>query len=112
VPRFDALHTGDRGRLAAYERCLGKGYATEAARATLDYGFDPVGLDEIVSFTTTTNLRSQRVMRQLGMTRDPVDDFDRPCIERGHNLQRHVLYRISRGQFNDVRSRIGFPPIP
>jgi RimJ/RimL family protein N-acetyltransferase len=31
-----------------------------------------LGLDEIVSFTTTGNVRSQRVMQKLGMTRDPA----------------------------------------
>src|SRR4051812_42133923 len=29
----------------------GKGYATEAARASLRYGFEQLGLDEIVAFT-------------------------------------------------------------
>jgi len=69
----------------------GHGYAPEAARATLDHGFNELGLDEIVSFTTATNLRSQRVMQKLGMTRD----FEHPNVPPGHPLRPHVLYRIT-----------------
>jgi ribosomal-protein-alanine N-acetyltransferase len=71
----------------------GHGYATEAARAALAYGFEVAGLDEIVSFTATTNLRSQAVMRRLGMTSDPADDFDHPRVD-DERLRRHVLFRL------------------
>ena len=74
----------------------GHGYATEAAREALAVGFDEVGLAEIVSFTAVSNERSQAVMRRLGMTRDPADDFDNPTIVEGHPLRRSVLYRITR----------------
>ena len=74
----------------------GNGYATEAAFAALDHGFGPAGLDEIVSFTATTNLPSQRVMQKIGMTHDEAGDFDHPRLPDGHRLQRHVLYRIAR----------------
>lgn len=74
----------------------GHGYATEAAREAVRVGFDEVGLEEIVSFTVPTNLRSQAVMRRLGMTRDPADDFDYPTIAEGHPLRRSVLYRLRR----------------
>ena len=73
----------------------GRGYATEAARASLTDGFDRVGLTEIVSFTTPINLPSIAVMERLGMTRDPNDDFDHPGVPKGHPLRRHVLYRIA-----------------
>lgn len=73
----------------------GQGYATEAARAALAYGFDAVGLTEVVSMTSTTNLRSQAVMRKLGMTRDPADDFDHPRVLDNDRLRRHVLFRLS-----------------
>ncbi len=72
------------------------GYATEAALAALDYGFDIADLGEIVSMTATTNIRSQRVMQRIGMTRDPADDFDHPNVPDGHRLKPHVLYRIRR----------------
>ena len=74
----------------------GRGYATEGAREALRFGFKDLGLAEIVSFTATPNLRSQAVMRRLGMTRDPADDFDHPRLADGHPLRRHVLYRGRR----------------
>lgn len=72
----------------------GQGYATEAAQAALDFGFD-LGMNEIVSFTVPSNSRSRRVMERIGMTRDPAGDFNHPSLPNGHPLQRHVLYRIS-----------------
>lgn len=74
----------------------GLGYASEAARAWLAHGFTKLGLDEIVSFTTTTNLRSQAVMQRIGMQRDPGRDFEHPGVERGHPLRPHVLYALGR----------------
>lgn len=71
----------------------GHGYATEAARAALAFGFDVVGLEEVVSFTATTNVRSQAVMRRIGMSRDPADDFDHPRVD-DDRLRRHVLFRL------------------
>jgi RimJ/RimL family protein N-acetyltransferase len=70
------------------------GYATEAAKASLDYGFSEGGLSEIVAFTTTVNARSQAVMQRIGMVRDVDGDFDHPLLPEGSPLRRHVLYRI------------------
>ena len=97
VPAFTAHFTPcvEIGwRLAA--DCWGRGYATEGARAALDFGFDAAGLEEIVSFTTAENWRSRRVMERIGMTHDPRDDFDYPAYAEGHPLRRHVLYRSVR----------------
>ena len=73
----------------------GHGYATEAASASLRFGFDEAGLEEIVGFTTTLNTRSQAVMARLGMRRDPDGDFDHPSVPEGSPLRRHVLYRLT-----------------
>jgi RimJ/RimL family protein N-acetyltransferase len=81
----------------------GNGYATEAARAALAHGFGPAGLDEIVSFTATPNVPSQRVMQRIGMVHDEPGDFDHPRIADGHRLRRHVLYRIDRAQWESTR---------
>jgi RimJ/RimL family protein N-acetyltransferase len=80
----------------------GHGYATEAATASLDFGFGEVGLAEIVAFTTTVNTRSQAVMERIGMLRDRDGDFDHPSLPAGSPLRRHVLYRITSSQ--DARS--------
>jgi len=75
----------------------GLGFAPEAAAAALGFGFENVALpnDEIVSFTTTMNLRSQRVMQKIGLRLDPAREFDHPMTPGWHG-QRHVLYCIDR----------------
>jgi ribosomal-protein-alanine N-acetyltransferase len=72
----------------------GNGYATEAALAALAFGFEVVGLEEIVSFTTVANLRSRAVMERIGMSHDPADDFDHPGLPVGHPQRPHALYRV------------------
>lgn len=74
----------------------GKGYATEGARAALDFAFNELDLGEVVAFTVVSNQRSRAVMERLGMRHDPGDDFDHPSLEPGHPLRRHVLYRKQR----------------
>jgi RimJ/RimL family protein N-acetyltransferase len=73
----------------------GHGYATDAARVAIGVAFGPLGLDEVVAFTTVDNLRSQAVMERLGMSCDPADDFDHPNLADGDPLRRHVLYRLA-----------------
>jgi RimJ/RimL family protein N-acetyltransferase len=79
-------------RLAAAH--WGRGYATEAARVAVAFGFERAGLAEVVSMTTPGNRRSWRVMERIGMHRDPRDDFDHPRLPASHPLARHVLYRL------------------
>ena len=76
----------------------GHGYATEAAREGLRFGFETIGLPEIVSFTVPQNERSRRVMERIGLVRDPAADFDHPRVDREAypQLVRHVLYRLGR----------------
>jgi RimJ/RimL family protein N-acetyltransferase len=100
APGFDAnflpaIEIGWRLRCEAW----GKGLATEGARAAMRFGFENVGLSEIVSFTTAANLRSRRVMEKLRMRHHVRDDFDHPQIAEGHPLRRHVLYRISKEEW-------------
>lgn len=77
----------------------GHGFATEAARAALRFGFVELDLAEIVSFTVPANVRSRAVMERLGMTRDPADDFENPNLPPGHPIRPHVLYRLSRDRW-------------
>jgi RimJ/RimL family protein N-acetyltransferase len=100
VPRIDApfMPAVEVGwRLAP--RYWGQGYATEGARAALDYAFGSLGLDEVVAFTAEGNVRSRRVMERLGMHHDTADDFDHPRLPEDSPLRRHVLYRVSRVEF-------------
>ncbi len=46
----------------------GRGYATEAATAVLDWARERPDVRTIISITLTDNVRSRRVMEKLGLT--------------------------------------------
>ena len=104
VPAFQAHFTPcvEIGWRLAFEY-WGRGLATEGARTVMRYGFESLQLDEIVSFTVPSNVRSRRIMQKLGMTHAAADDFDHPGLPPGHPLRRHVLYRLA----NPTKSGIG-----
>ena len=93
-PPFEAHFTPciEIGWRVAYEY-WDRGLAPEAAKASLAYGYEVLGLEEIVAMTALQNVRSMRVMEKVWMTCDPADDFDMPRLPEGHRLRRHVLYR-------------------
>ncbi len=45
----------------------GQGYASEAARASLRYGFEELKLDRVIAVAVPENLASRRVMEKIGM---------------------------------------------
>ena len=83
----------------------GHGYATEGAMACLRVGFDRLGLEEIVSFTTLTNLPSIAVMQRIGMT-NTNQDFEHPGVPEGHPLRPHCLYKVTRAQWQEREARL------
>ena len=83
----------------------GNGYATEAARAVVDFGFEQADLDQILSWTIPANERSQGVMERLGMTRAPELDFDHPRFLDDDRLRRHVVYRLTREDWEAASAR-------
>ncbi|WP_088348891.1 MULTISPECIES: GNAT family N-acetyltransferase [Rhodomicrobium] len=80
----------------------GRGIASEAARASLAFGFGRLALTEIVAFTPNRHLASRRVMERIGMKRDPADDFVHPRMPPDHPLQPFVLYRTSRAAWAET----------
>lgn len=72
----------------------GKGYATEAARAVLKFGFEKTELREILSWTVPANVRSRRIMEKIGMIQDEAGGFMHPRMPEDHPLSWHVLYRM------------------
>ena len=77
----------------------GKGFATEAARASLGYGFADMGLEEIISVTVAANARSCAVMQRLGMHHDPVSDFHGRDETPGSLLKSLAVYRLHRDEW-------------
>jgi RimJ/RimL family protein N-acetyltransferase len=99
-PRFEASFTpcvevGWRLVRSAW----GQGLATEAAREVLRHAFVDLALDEVVSFTSLGNAPSVAVMRRLGMRRSL--EFDHPGVPEGHEVRRHVLYRLSADEWRE-----------
>ncbi|MGQ0510161.1 MAG: GNAT family N-acetyltransferase [Betaproteobacteria bacterium] len=79
-------------------RFWGKGFATEAASASLAVAFGRLDLPEVVSFTTVGNARSRAVMERIGMV-NANQDFEHPGVREGHPLRLHCLYRIEAAQW-------------
>jgi RimJ/RimL family protein N-acetyltransferase len=80
-----------------------RGYAEEAARLALDFGFGVLRLAKIVAFTVPANLPSRRLMAKLGMTL--AGEFDHPRLPEGHPLRPHLLHRLGRAGWNAAKSR-------
>jgi RimJ/RimL family protein N-acetyltransferase len=53
----------------------GRGYATEAASAAMEHAFAHCDLQEIITYTSADNVRSQAVMERLKLRRDSSRDF-------------------------------------
>jgi RimJ/RimL family protein N-acetyltransferase len=77
----------------------GRGLATEAGAAGLDYGFGTLGLDEIVSVCEPANVASERVMEKLGMR------LERVTVHPARGVPVHVRV-ITAGEWR-ARSRGG-----
>ena len=92
LPPAPSLELGWRLTPAAQ----GTGLATEGAAAALAWGFANLDRDELIAFTAATNLRSQAVMRRIGMAHDPARDFDHPLLAEDHPLRRHVVFVARR----------------
>jgi len=69
----------------------GQGYASEAARASLRFGFENAGLEQIIALAVPDNTASQRVMQKIGMHYQGMTDryYDTPLI----------LYLLPREEF-------------
>ncbi|MDN0109037.1 GNAT family N-acetyltransferase [Yersinia mollaretii] len=71
-----------------------KGLAMEAAQACLNYAFEVLALNEVVSLTSVLNTPSENLMKRLGMAKTGA--FAHPALPLNHRLSQHVLYRIQR----------------
>lgn len=66
-----------------------RGYATEAAKAVLQYAAE-LGMQRVYSFTAAINHPSERVMQKIGMTK--IGEFRHPKLSADSPLLTHVLY--------------------
>lgn len=81
-----------------------KGYASEAARAWLEFGFLALGLKEIVSLAVVANQPSLAVMARIGMSK--FGEFDHPAVPDSHpQLIRHEAWKISREDWAEQQQK-------
>ena len=73
----------------------GRGYATEAAEAVLEFSFKKLNLKEVYSFTPVSNSRSRALMERLNML-NTEHNFNHPLIPVNNPLREHVLYKIDK----------------
>ncbi|HEY1843414.1 MAG TPA: GNAT family N-acetyltransferase [Buttiauxella sp.] len=67
----------------------GKGYATEAAKAIVDFAAEQVGATYLVAVADPENIPSHRVMQRLGMTYKAIEQhYDVPCVVYELNIRR------------------------
>jgi RimJ/RimL family protein N-acetyltransferase len=71
----------------------GKGIAYQAACQAEEYAFNTLEIRDLVSYTTTMNVRSRALMERLGFVHNPAEDFLHPSIPEESPLRPHVLYR-------------------
>ena len=65
----------------------GRGYATEAARACIEYGFRELGAQRVISMIRPENVRSIRVAEKNGMQREKI------VFWRGYD---HCIYAVTK----------------
>jgi len=87
----------------------GKGFASEAAAAALQVGFERVQIPEIVSFTALSNKKSRAVMARIGM-RDTGVTFQHPKVPLKSPLRQHCLYLLTREQWGELPGRAVIEP--
>lgn len=79
-----------------FETHWNKGYASEAARASLDYAFQELDLTEVVGRVAKDNLASIRILEKLGMTFWKKDTCN--------GIENALYYKVSRSEYNsDVK---------
>jgi len=74
-----------------------RGYALEAMRAVIDWGFGTFRAPRIVALTVASNVGSWRLMEKLGMARRPDLDFNDPAMPPEHNPT--IQYAITLAQW-------------
>jgi len=79
-----------------FKKHWAKGYASEAAKATLEYGFQTLNFDEIIGRAVADNLASLRVLEKLNMKFLKQDT----C----HGFENSVYYRINKEDYNKRNS--------
>ncbi len=80
-----------------------KGYASEAAKAMLEFGFEKMKFHRIIATCQPENIPSYRVMEKIGMRRE---GYFKKCIPNGQEWWDEYYYAILAEEWNSATSRI------
>ena len=80
----------------------GNGYATEGAKKCLEYAFNELGINRIISVCTIKNKKSENVMKKIGMTKK--GEFNHPEMSNHPEYQKHYCYEIIKTQSSDIKN--------
>ena len=72
----------------------GKGFATEGAKKCLDFGFNKLNLDNIISTCTEKNFKSENVMKKIGM--EKIGEFNHPELKEFPDYEKCLCYGINK----------------
>ncbi len=97
-------HTGEIGWILLPEY-RGKGYVTEMGRALLQFGFEKLGLNSIIAHGDARNVKSQNVMKRLGMVQTAIQYGVRPQKDADDAPGDEVTYTITREQYTRAMQR-------
>ena len=78
--------------------CWGNGYASEAAKLIVDFGFSQLGMHRISASFIRENVASERVMQKCGMTKEA--EYRKSSIRFGEWTNR-IGYAILREEWED-----------
>ena len=73
----------------------GRGYATEAARGLVAFGFDALGIDRIIASVLPENLGSGRVLDKLGFARTGRQMHEAPARGAPQEVEMYELNRVA-----------------
>ncbi len=77
-------------------RFWGKGYASEAAKAALEYGVDSLGFTDVYAMTDVGNAGSRRILEKLGFRLDGIFAYDAAPSWRAHYGEPTTWYVLDR----------------
>jgi RimJ/RimL family protein N-acetyltransferase len=77
----------------------GRGYATEAARASLRDVFERVNLKKVLAYTSADNVRSQAVIKRLNMQRAATLDYSETL---GEGVWHGLVWMVRRDDSLDL----------
>lgn len=72
----------------------GKGYATEGAKKCLEFAFNELNLENIISTCTEKNFKSENVMKKIGMKK--IGGFKHPELKKYPKYENCICYGINK----------------